>query len=222
VKTARENKIISLINFGSFQNFRSLNSPNYLISGYTIEKEAPINNPKRSMELQKAKLFSLDNNQYDIEFMFNPNELDFKRSIRLNSSPGARTDEGQPKISFAYPEPCVLTISNIIFDTYEKGAAGGDELNNYIQQLTKAVKFVDSLDPPRPPLYIFMWGSNNYLKCFVESFSYKLTMFLPDGKPVRAIVSLTLKEVDETVATGGRTPPGNVNRSGDSRSNRLQ
>jgi hypothetical protein len=173
------------------------------------------------MELQKAKLFSLDSNQYDIDFMFNPNELSFQRGIKLNSSPGARTDKGQPKISFAYPDPCILTLSNILFDTYEKGENGADELEKYIQQLTKAVKFVDSLDPPRPPIFLFIWGTNNYLKCFVESFSYKLTMFLPNGKPVRATASLTLKEIDEAVATGGRQPPGNVNRFGDSRSSRL-
>ena len=46
--------------------------------------------------------------------------------------------------------------------------------------------------------YNFAWGQNQYLKCFVKSVSYKLTMFLADGTPVRAIVDMSLEEVDTT------------------------
>ena len=49
-----------------------------------------------------------------------------------------------------------------------------------------------------------------YLRCcFVEKLSYKLTMFLPNGVPVRATIdSLTLKEIDERTANESvATPP---------------
>ncbi|MCY7322345.1 MAG: hypothetical protein LH660_11235 [Phormidesmis sp. CAN_BIN36] len=51
-------------------------------------------------------------------------------------------------------------------------------------------------------LYIFTWGKNEYLKaCFIEKLSYKLTMFLPDGMPVRAIIdSLILVQADPTLS----------------------
>ncbi|MGK7926783.1 MAG: hypothetical protein AB4290_16345 [Spirulina sp.] len=40
-------------------------------------------------------------------------------------------------------------------------------------------------------------------QCFIENLAYKLTLFLPDGTPVRAeIDSLTLKEVDEEKPSG--------------------
>ncbi|MFM7599951.1 MAG: hypothetical protein ACKO7R_01945, partial [Pseudanabaena sp.] len=42
------------------------------------------------------------------------------------------------------------------------------------------------------------WGQTQYLKCFVKSLDYDLTMFLADGTPVRAIVGMTLEEVDAT------------------------
>ncbi|MFN8971126.1 MAG: hypothetical protein ACK5XR_20910, partial [Pseudanabaena sp.] len=40
------------------------------------------------------------------------------------------------------------------------------------------------------------WGEQ-YMKCVVTSISYELTMFLADGTPVRAKVSIDLQEVDD-------------------------
>lgn len=51
----------------------------------------------------------------------------------------------------------------------------------------------------RTPIYRFIWGDQTYLRrCNIEKLVYKLTMFLPDGTPVRAVIdSLTLKKADE-------------------------
>jgi hypothetical protein len=140
----------------------------------------------------KAKLIAREGNSTidTIEFMFNPTELNFDRTVNLNSSPGSRTDSGVPKISFGSPEPWRLIISNIVFDTYE---SGGNVYTEYISKFRQAVEFLDGKD--RPPIYVFTWGSQEYLRCFVQSLSYKLTMFLPDGTPVRSVVNLTLVEV---------------------------
>ncbi|NJO09472.1 MAG: hypothetical protein HC873_07225, partial [Leptolyngbyaceae cyanobacterium SL_1_1] len=70
--------------------------------------------------LSKAKLIAVDGGE-DIEFMFNPNQLDFSRSISLEQSAGSRTERGENKTSFKHPNPYSLKISNIILDTYEKG-----------------------------------------------------------------------------------------------------
>ncbi len=47
-----------------------------------------------------------------------------------------------------------------------------------------------------PPVYYFIWGDQNYMTCMITKLTYKLTMFLPDGTPVRALVDISLKEVD--------------------------
>jgi len=167
-------------------------------------------------QLVKAKLFSLNSEEYDIAFMFNPTQLDFTRSIKLNSPAGARDKKGQSKVSFANPDPCQIKLSKILFDTYEQGTS----VLTYIEQLTKAVKFIDE-KTQRPPIYLLIWGSNDYLRCFVESFNYQLTMFLPDGTPVRATANLTLKEVDESVVPGQPRTPTNPDRFGDSRASRT-
>ncbi len=46
-------------------------------------------------------------------------------------------------------------------------------------------------------------------------------MFLPDGTPVRAKLSLELEEIDESTSQPGMGTSASVNRSGDSRSSRT-
>ncbi len=158
-------------------------------------------------QLQKARLFGLDNNSFDFEFMFNPDVLSFKHSVKVKDAEGARTIQGTPKVSFEYPQARTLTLEKLMFDTYEDGS---NVMEKYINQLIKSVKFwgfvQGSTSTARPPIYMFVWGGQNYIRCFVESLSYKLTLFLPDGTPVRAEASLSLKEVDASnTQTGTRT-----------------
>lgn len=172
------------------------------------------------MSLVKAQLISNDGGGI-IEFMFNPTQLDFAHKINLTKNEGARTGRGLPKVNFAYPEPCTLNISDIVLDTYEE--SGGKSVLTYIQKFEKAVNFAESGSgkEKRPSTYVFTWGSYQFIRCFITSLSYKLTMFLPDGTPVRAKLDLTLEEIDESTSTPGMSSPSQPNRSGDSRGNRL-
>jgi hypothetical protein len=162
----------------------------------------------------KAELISQDSTD-NITFMYNPVELRVSRSMRLNPS-AASTEDGHPKVSFSHPDPYSLSISNILFDTYETGANVRD---SYISKFEQAVEYVGT-DTKRPPAYIFTWGSHQYFRCFVKSLTYRLTLFLSDGTPVRAIVDLTLEQIDEVTSTdGGGTPaPSTANRETNNRS----
>ncbi|MEO1592365.1 MAG: hypothetical protein AAFU71_13905 [Cyanobacteria bacterium J06632_22] len=151
--------------------------------------------------LVKAKLLAQGGGN-NIEFMFNPTELSFSRSMQLNSCDGARTDDGLPKVSFGSPEAYSLTLSGLIFDTYESGE---NVIEKHIDKFREAVEFLDGKE--RPPMYIFAWGTQQYIRCFVQSLTYKLTMFLPDGTPVRASVDVTLQEIGETSSSGNTGTP---------------
>lgn len=171
------------------------------------------------MPLVKAKLVSTDGGG-TIEFMFNPTQLAFKQQIRLTKHEGSRTGRGLPKVDFAHPEPCTLSISDIIIDTYEEGNA--KSVLSYIKQYEKALNFAESGTGKnkRPPTYVFTWGNNQYIRCFITQLSYTLTMFLTDGTPVRAKLSLELEEIDESVSQPGMGAPSQVDRNKDSRENR--
>jgi Contractile injection system tube protein len=171
------------------------------------------------MSLVKAQLISSDGGG-TIQFMFNPTQLSFSQRINLTKNEGARTGRGLPKVEFAYPEPCTLSIRDIILDTYEE--AGGKSVTVYIKQFEKAVNFLDSgsNQKKRPPTYVFTWGDYQYIRCFVTDLNYTLTMFLPDGTPVRAKLDLTLQEIDESTSQPGMGTPSSVDRAGDTRDNR--
>jgi len=171
------------------------------------------------MSLVKAKLVSTDGGG-TIEFMFNPTQLAFRQRINLTKNSGARTGRGLPKVNFAYPDPCTLSIHDLMLDSYEEGS--GKSILPNLQQFEKAVNFAESGEgkEKRPPTYVFTWGSHQFIRCFVVEFTYTLTMFLPDGTPVRAKVDLELEEIDESTSQPGMGTPASVNRSGDSRSSR--
>jgi hypothetical protein len=152
-----------------------------------------------------------------IEFMFNPNEISFSRSMSLEQNAGTRNASGQNKTSFKHPNPYSLTINNIIFDTYEAvdGENNRESVTKYIQKFAKAVEFIKSSENSdgssqanqRPPIYLFSWGKIQYMRCFVKNFSVKLSLFLPDGTPVRASVNLSLEQVELPTPERGQTTP---------------
>lgn len=188
-----------------------------------------------------------------IRFQFNPTDLQLSRSVSIEDIKGARTRRGLPKVNFGFVEPYQMTLTDLVFDTYETG----ENVLNKIKPILDSVDFSSFKDPfsaengyserlveanvsntlissavsslsgslmgvdanvmelaeygageiesqalelRRPPVYYFIWGDKNYMRCMVESLDYKLTMFKPDGTPVRARVTLKLKEVDLGVA----------------------
>jgi hypothetical protein len=78
---------------------------------------------------------------------------------------------------------------------------------SYIQQFEKALNFV-SPSEQRPPTYVFTWGNQKYIRCFIDNLAYDLTMFLPDGTLVRAVINtLILKEIDESISPASTSSP---------------
>lgn len=166
------------------------------------------------MSLEKATLRPAPGESgQPIEFMFNPNEIKFARSINIEQSQGAHTDRGQNRTSFKHPNPYQVTISNIILDTYEKPPSDRSVLKP-LKPFTDAIAYAKDGrgQAKRPPVFLLVWGTNVYLRCFIKSCNFRLTMFLPDGTPVRAILDLTLEQVDDTVPRPGQGTP-NVSQS---------
>lgn len=164
------------------------------------------------MVLEKAKLIEIDpkgneKSENTIEFMFNPGELGFSRSMSIEQSKGAQTNSGSNKASFKHPQPYSLKISNITLDTYETG----EDVLKYVSQFQRGVEFSRVLRNTsnkkkgdkaatgkimRPPVYVFTWGKRKYMHCFIKNIDFKLSLFLPDGTPVRAIINLSLEQIE--------------------------
>jgi hypothetical protein len=170
-------------------------------------------------ELSTASLVPVESpGKPTINFLFNPAELSFQDKVDTQENPGANNEQtGRPKVSFSAKKASTLGINNIVFDTYEDGR---DVIDTYIKPFKEATTFIESMR--RPAIYEFRWGNRQYFrKCFLENLSYKLTMFLPDGTPVRAVVDVALKEADEPKAQDA-TASGAPNPSQDDRANQSQ
>jgi hypothetical protein len=161
-----------------------------------------------STESTTAMLIPVDSpGKPTIYFQNNPDQIGVQDKTATQENSGANNENtGRPKVSFSEKKATTIELKNMYIDKYEQG----ESVMKEIQDLKEATTFIEKMR--RPPVYEFRWGTQQYFrKCFVENLSYKLTMFLPDGTPVRAIVDISLKEADEprpsdAVAKGAPDP----------------
>jgi hypothetical protein len=149
------------------------------------------------MGLEKAYFAKRDKNNRSVKFvecMFNPKEMTITRSNQF----GEENPKGyQSSVhQFGGGKSRTLTM-DLFFDTYEKQ----EDVRIYTDKITgcddegrpeKGLMDIDS-DQHTPPICIFTWGTFNF-HCIIQSVTKKFTMFLPNGTPVRATLSVTLLE----------------------------
>ncbi|MEM8642782.1 MAG: hypothetical protein AAGG51_28775 [Cyanobacteria bacterium P01_G01_bin.54] len=154
------------------------------------------------MGLEKAYLESENGDK--IEFQFNPTKVSFSQKSKVEAT-DAEDETGNPKQTFKKRCPRKIQISELRFDTYESGES---VVEKYLYKFIKALEYDSSKE--RPLTYSFNWGGNQYIKrCFITDLSFDLTLFLPDGTPVQAVVSsLSLEEIEETSSSGSTNPFG--------------
>lgn len=137
------------------------------------------------MSLEKATLTRLRTGQ-QISVMFNPAEYSFDvgNSFAEIDIPGLRT----PPIQYVRGNSRSLKME-LFFDSYEKRS----DVRAATQQITGLL----DADPltQAPPILLFNWGGFS-LQCVLESAAQRFTMFLEDGTPVRATLSVSFKEYE--------------------------
>ncbi len=157
------------------------------------------------MALEKAKIINVDKNE-TIDVLFNPKEYSIQKSVQWepHKAPGLDLPEQQ----FTSGNPAVLTVE-LFFDTYE---TKDDVKGKYTDKLLKLATVDETIH--RPPLVMFTWGSQKF-KGVIESLSLRYTMFLPSGKPCRAVANLSIKEAKtakEQVEEKPRESPDHTKR----------
>ena len=173
-----------------------------------------------STQLQKASLVPIDGGAGPIEFMFNPTMLSIARTVKWQAEQGNRGNNSSlPKVNFSGVDPYKLTINQVVFDTYE---TGDSVLDKYIKKLKKGVESPDGQNQ-RPPVFYLKWGGKASFLCVMLSLTYKLDMFLPNGTPVRALVDISLQEVEKENLPGNRQSQSRgQNRQSQGRNSRRQ
>jgi hypothetical protein len=156
-------------------------------------------------ELAKAYLEQLDgkNRKKRVEFMFNPTEYSFSRTIEYE--PVGNKGEDVPNREFGRGDGRTLNLE-LFVDTYEKG----DDASKFVKKVEALLvvdrKTEDKGKKSRPPLVIFAWGSHTEFRSLITSMNVTYTLFHDDGRPARAKIKLTLKETADPNQTAGQNP----------------
>ncbi|MFN0251375.1 MAG: hypothetical protein ACKV2T_31155 [Kofleriaceae bacterium] len=157
-------------------------------------------------KLPQAYKFSIgnlyDGNDITVEAQFNPKELQIDSPIswREHQAIGRKSFATKPMEFDAMGAETVKV--ELLFDAYE-------ESSDYVMNAVAALKSLASVDEARkmerPSYCVAKWGEQNPFPCVIESISVKYTMFMPNGMPVRATVTLGLKSAMRPKMTGDET-----------------
>lgn len=135
----------------------------------------------------------------DIALPYNPKDITFDQTIPWQPHPNSGPDQ------LEYTSGGNTTLSlELLIDTYET-AAPATELVGRIRLLTEPMRIKGS-DKKRPPVCVFVWGSAVRFIGVIESMQTKYTMFLADGTPCRAVVSLKIKRALQLYSQGAKKP----------------
>lgn len=138
-------------------------------------------------EFAKAKICIMDGPRQGtkIEVLFNPSEYSLELANNFKDTPVGGLD--RPITQFLNGLAGTLTM-DLYFDTYTDG--GGSDVTEKTDEVSKLLGIEDHA----PPEVEFRWGSMAFCGV-VQKVSQRFTMFLPDGVPVRAKLSVTFKGV---------------------------
>jgi hypothetical protein len=152
------------------------------------------------MQLTKAVVEVLDDDAVDesrglpqtFEVQFNPTEYALEKSAQLAEIPIPGLDS--PILQFIRGQNEKLSL-DLFFDTTKSGM--GDNATS-VTTLTKSFYQLVKIQPKThaPPRIRFSWGGDNALsfRAVVESVQQKFTLFNPKGVPLRATLSVVLRE----------------------------
>lgn len=138
---------------------------------------------------------------------FNPTEYTLSKGVQIAEIPIPGLD--QPILQFVRGQTENMSL-DLFFDSTDKGMGPGatsvTEQTDKFYQLIKIDK-----DTHAPPILLFMWGQDGFaganfsgqwasqarsngFQCIVESVKQKFTLFSSEGIPLRAVLTVSLRE----------------------------
>lgn len=137
-------------------------------------------------QLAKAMVVDTETNE-QIAVMYNPEQftLDQGNSFAEVEIPGLNA----PPIQYVRGKARTLSME-LFFDTYERGTD--------VRQFTDRISALLDKSPGRhaPPVLLFVMGQFIF-QCVLVEVGQRFTMFLPDGTPVRSMLSVRFQEYVE-------------------------
>jgi hypothetical protein len=133
--------------------------------------------------MERAKI-TIEHTDEELVVMFNPEEYSLNRDVTFASQaiPGLSS----PLLQFAHGNLRTLEME-LLFDTYEK-------LTDVRIETQKLIKMLEiDAELHAPPILLVSWASLQF-RCVLTRASQKFILFLSDGRPVRARVTVSFTE----------------------------
>jgi hypothetical protein len=138
-------------------------------------------------ELVKAKIETCPGEgDISLDVYFNPKEIQIDKTVPWTEH--AKTEGNEPTLEFTNAKPKNLTVE-LMFDGFEDEV---DVHKKYVSKLER-MTMVDETKK-RPPNLTFTFGSMPVFKGVIASLGVKYTLFMPDGTPVRATVTVKMTQ----------------------------
>jgi hypothetical protein len=145
----------------------------------------------------KAYLFDDDHNVRVVDCLFNPTEYSFSKT---NSWQRESKDKANvPVLQFKGGSDMTLTLS-LLFDTYMTREQ--EDVRKHTDKVLKLMEIDPTLkdattETGRPPRVSFHWGNYWSFKAVVTAVKQRFSLFLSDGRPVRATLEVSFLQVQD-------------------------
>jgi hypothetical protein len=162
-----------------------------------------------TMSLTHATIVDVDHGS-TVECMFNPTEYTFSKQNSWTQ--GTAKGSGIGLYEFSSGQSSTLQMQ-LFFNTYHPNPTPEDVCEKYTKDVWKMMEVDPSLAPlnsgkgkGRPPMVRFQWGKTKAFKAVIVNLSERLTLFLPDGTPVRSTLDVTFLQVQAEGAYPATNP----------------
>ena len=139
-----------------------------------------------------------------IKVLFNPNTYTITKTVEWPAATGNNSSASQserrrnaPALAFGGGKSRSLTL-DLFFDTTEATDESQKDVRKLTGQIVKLTRIVRDLDPQRPPVCVVSWGKDVPpdfpFTGVVTQLTQRFSLFLPDGRPVRASLTVVFTE----------------------------
>jgi len=163
------------------------------------------------MKMVKARLEEVGG-AGSLEFGFNPTEISVSKSAGWNAPKRSMSTKAGAEPEYTGSQPRSISLQ-IFFDDWESAVGDVSKQVELLFEWCTPSRLSFGGGKNQPPALRFLWGSNLQLATrtfYLEKVDAKYTMFGRTGNPLRATVSIGLKEFPDDSLLGTNPTSGSI------------
>jgi nucleoid-associated protein YgaU len=134
----------------------------------------------------------------EIELQFNPKDLQIDKGASWKVKDAKPAKRGA-KPEFTGSEPRSMSVEVFLDSTERPSYDITKDVQVLMDLCTPTPKSIQQ-NKPSPPFVTFGWGEKMQFEAYVDKVSVKFSLFSPEGKPLRATATVSLKEIPKEQA----------------------